>query len=249
MNIPPKYEDVVAKLEAAQTEIKCLKAVLNGMELKQVDDMVLAGVDACLFLGQESARIIKGIQAERNGLREELERANSRYDREVLGLNNEGDPIGGDPAGGYKNDNARLQQRLTVAEQRAGELERLIDSGAARDVLGERRRQIMEEHRLLSDDDDYTLGQLAWAASGYAAGSTPSHQAGGTLQPTNWPWAPRWWKPGTPRQMLIKSGALILAEIERIDRAALKPAEEPKYICDGCGSNGWTGNCEKCIPY
>jgi len=30
---------------------------------------------------------------------------------------------------------------------------------------------------------------------------------------------------------------------------ALKPAAEPKYTCDGCGSNGWTGNCEKCIPY
>lgn len=50
-------------------------------------------------------------------LREELERSTARYDREVLGLNNEGDPIGGDPAGGYKNDNARLQQRLTAAEQ------------------------------------------------------------------------------------------------------------------------------------
>lgn len=57
-------------------------------------------------------------------LREELERVKSRYDREVLGLNNEGDPIGGDPAGGYKNDNARLQQRLTVVEQRASMLER-----------------------------------------------------------------------------------------------------------------------------
>lgn len=82
MNIPPKYEDVVANLDAA--------------------------------LAREAA------------LREELERAKSRYDREVLGLNNEGDPIGGDPAGGYKNDNARLQQRLAVAEQRAGELEALL---------------------------------------------------------------------------------------------------------------------------
>ena len=37
--------------------------------------------------------------------------------------------------------------------------------------------------------------------------------------------------------------------IRDIAIAALKPAEEPKYICDGCGSNGWTGNCDKCIPY
>ena len=59
-------------------------------------------------------------------LREELERSTSRYDRDVLGLNNEGDPIGGDPAGGYKNDNARLQQRLTVAEQRADRMDELL---------------------------------------------------------------------------------------------------------------------------
>lgn len=37
----------------------------------------------------------------------------------------------------------------------------------------------------------------------------------------------------------------LMNEIESV----LNPAEEPKYICDGCGSNGWTGNCDKCIPY
>ncbi len=111
MNIPPKYEDVVAKLDAAQTEIKCLKAVLNGMEFKQVDDMVLDGVDACLFLGQESARITKGIQAERNGLREELERTKKAY--EAYGIDFDRS----------EEKSEALQQRLTVAEQRAGELE------------------------------------------------------------------------------------------------------------------------------
>lgn len=108
MSIPPKYEDVVAQLETeraritdyiaqrAQTELQldaalgreaalreeasCLKAVLNGMEFKQVDDMVSDGVDACLFLGQESARIIKGIQAERDALREELESIKASVD-------------------------------------------------------------------------------------------------------------------------------------------------------------------------
>lgn len=29
----------------------------------------------------------------------------------------------------------------------------------------------------------------------------------------------------------------------------LKPAEKSEHICDGCGSNGWTGSCDKCIPY
>lgn len=66
-------------------------------------------------------------QSELAALQEELEREKSRYAREVLGLNNEGDPIGGDPAGGYKNDNVQLQQRLTAAEQRNAELWKLVE--------------------------------------------------------------------------------------------------------------------------
>lgn len=34
-----------------------------------------------------------------------------------------------------------------------------------------------------------------------------------------WPWSRAWWKPASRRRCLIKAGALILAEIERIDRA------------------------------
>ena len=38
----------------------------------------------------------------------------SQYQRDVWGLNNECDPIGGDPAGGYANDNARLRTELAA---------------------------------------------------------------------------------------------------------------------------------------
>ena len=38
----------------------------------------------------------------------------SQYQRDVWGLNNEGDPIGGEPAGGYANDNARLRAELSA---------------------------------------------------------------------------------------------------------------------------------------
>ena len=37
-----------------------------------------------------------------------------------------------------------------------------------------------------------------------------------------WPWDREWWKPTTQRRDLVKAGALILAEIERIDRASGK---------------------------
>lgn len=38
----------------------------------------------------------------------------AQYQRDVFGLNNEGDPIGGDPAGGYANDTARLRSELAA---------------------------------------------------------------------------------------------------------------------------------------
>ncbi|MEB3421767.1 hypothetical protein VK682_24660 [Salipiger manganoxidans] len=41
-----------------------------------------------------------------------------------------------------------------------------------------------------------------------------------------WPWDRKWWKPTTPRRDLVKAGALIVAEIERLDRAALRAAQE-----------------------
>lgn len=39
--------------------------------------------------------------------------------------------------------------------------------------------------------------------------------------PADRPWPDEWWKPAGPRRNLVKAGALILAEIERLDRAAL----------------------------
>ena len=113
-----------------------------------------------------------------------------------------------------------LQQRLTAADERA---DVLSPGSALGDVHIERLRQIDVENRSPVDDDDYSLGQLAYAASGYAQGSVPAQQVQGCLRPSYWPWHPRWWKPGSPRRMLVKAGALILAEIERIDRLASKP--------------------------
>ena len=54
---------------------------------------------------------LEGEIAKRDARIAELE---ARYQRDVYGLNNEGDPIGGDPAGGYANDNARLCSELAA---------------------------------------------------------------------------------------------------------------------------------------
>lgn len=52
--------------------------------------------------------------------------AEDRYQRDVLGLNNEGDPIGGEPAGGYKNDVARLTAELEAVRASFDELASLV---------------------------------------------------------------------------------------------------------------------------
>lgn len=96
---------------------------------------------------------------------------------------------------------------------------------AARDVVAERQRQITSEGYTPKHDDEHGHGELARAASCYATVSStklnrvPSLYEGKT-PPPNWPWDSSWWRPGDPRRMLVKAGALILAEIERLDRAS-----------------------------
>jgi len=93
------------------------------------------------------------------------------------------------------------------------------ESAAARDILAERRRQIEAEGWTPEHDDAYASGVLAEAAASYALGAfeRPDHP------PESWPWDQAWWKPSEdPRRNLVKACALLLAEIERIDRADAK---------------------------
>lgn len=88
---------------------------------------------------------------------------------------------------------------------------------AWRDVKAERQRQVSVEGWTPEHDDEHTEAEMALAASCYAA--TAGGYAKGQMPP-HWPWAREWWKPTYGRRDLIKAGALILAEIERLDRAA-----------------------------
>lgn len=96
---------------------------------------------------------------------------------------------------------------------------------AIRDLIAERRRQVREEGYHLERDDQYTSGQLAEAASVYAFWAAPSGYTPdahldylNTKLPPCWPFGPEQWKPANQRLMLIKAGALILAELDRLDR-------------------------------
>ncbi|QNJ57351.1 hypothetical protein Dolphis_44 [Pseudomonas phage Dolphis] len=107
-----------------------------------------------------------------------------------------------------------------------GPVEHVWFSQASVDVGAERRRQIEGEERDFSHDDQYTAGELAAAAGSYAL---HAHDDATSLEgaPAWWPWDDPWFKLSDPRRNLVKAGALILAEIERLDRAAAaKPADQ-----------------------
>lgn len=94
---------------------------------------------------------------------------------------------------------------------------------AAIDVLAERQRQIEHEHYSHAhDDDEHETGELADAAACYAkqAGRYVRGFTGNSPPPAGWPWRDLDWKPKDARSNLVRAAALILAEIERLDRAA-----------------------------
>lgn len=102
---------------------------------------------------------------------------------------------------------------------------------AARDVLAERRRQVEVEGWTPEHDDEHG-GELAWAAAACAIAAAdalcPKSLGSGRYDrrpPLAWPWSLGWWKPAPPRRMIVKAAALLLAEIERLDRAGLGKGE------------------------
>lgn len=88
------------------------------------------------------------------------------------------------------------------------------DSGAAL-IAAERQRQIEDEGWTAEHDDAHTGGEMADAAACYALGRADATINGVYL----WPWANGWWRPGDPVRNLVKAGALIAAEIDRLKRS------------------------------
>lgn len=94
---------------------------------------------------------------------------------------------------------------------------KLDRDSAVSDILAERLRQIETEGWTSEHDDQHEVGQMAEAAACYAANAGGFVWIGGWPGEV-WPWAREWWKPSTPRRDLVKAAALIIAEIERLDR-------------------------------
>ena len=112
----------------------------------------------------------------------------------------------------------RAEAKLEAAEKRIAELEGGAFNPAILDVVAERQRQKTIEGWTPEHDDEHCNGELAMAAVCYINETGTVNRNGG--KPWGWPWDASWWKPKTRRRNLVKAGALILAELERIDRAA-----------------------------
>ena len=105
-------------------------------------------------------------------------------------------------------------------QARIAQLESRTVTAAAADVLAERKRQVTTEGWTPEHDDQHVNFEMAIAGGLYAISAVDSHHKLRNSAPSAWPWDRKWWKPDGPRRDLVKAGALILAEIERLDRAA-----------------------------
>ncbi len=85
------------------------------------------------------------------------------------------------------------------------------------EVIAERRRQVDVEGWTAEHDDEHPTGTLGLAAAAYVLDACGKHSQRDLVQQV-WPFDQEWWKPKDPRRDLIRAAALIIAEIERLDR-------------------------------
>jgi hypothetical protein len=114
-------------------------------------------------------------------------------------------------------------------------------------IAAERQRQIAVEGWTPEHDDEHCIGEMIGAAVTYAAhaleivsdGEVPGADTEGW-----WPWEDSWYKPSPDAtRNLVKAGALIAAEIDRINRLASRSKEPKTGPCSVCGDSDGKGYC------
>jgi len=101
-------------------------------------------------------------------------------------------------------------------------------SNGALDVMNERERQTHTPGWTQDLEDLQTGKHLAAAAAAFAL----SDPAAAISFINIFPWLSGGWRPKDPRSNLVLAGALIHAEIERLDRASARSAQGQRTLCE-----------------
>lgn len=106
-------------------------------------------------------------------------------------------------------------------------------------IEAERKRQISEEGWTAEHDDrEHAGGELADSAACYAMYHQNQTPFRGRVINTTWPWEHRFWKPSGVRvNNMVKAGALIAAEIDRLQRAEKRISPEEREFAKGNHEN------------
>ena len=138
-------------------------------------------------------------------------------------------------------ENRRLREEAALAagatEHHAQRAELMEPEGGVGLIAAERHRQISVEGWTAEHDDGHRRGELAQAALAYLYAGLVAHSGSmddwfknprtdimeGPASPVlRWPWDLAAWKPSDdPTRNLVRAGALIAAEIDRLQRATL----------------------------
>ncbi len=89
-------------------------------------------------------------------------------------------------------------------------------------IAAERHRQIDVEGWTPEHDDEHKDGELGEVAMHYidVAYAVLKNISDWKRVPFGWPWDKKWWKPSPdPIRNLVKAGALLCAEIDRLQRS------------------------------
>lgn len=208
-----------AQAEAERPEVVGYRSKESGMVYEQ--DYGLKNPQALTTVA-ECERIVGALRADRDSWAEQAEQRLADWDE----MRKERDAA-------LANVDALAVQVLKLGGTISFAHHRTDQAGqvpqAWLDVQAERRRQITAEGWTPEHDDQHSRGQMARAAACYAlAGSSaPNDGTAALLVSLAWPWDQQWWKPTSARRDLVKAGALVLAEIERLDRAGISQSPQP----------------------
>jgi len=107
-----------------------------------------------------------------------------------------------------------------------------FEQGGCIAITRERQRQIQEEGYSAAHDDGHRNGSIAQAAACYAETAALQIKNGLEQSPPcffhkDWPWEREYFQARDPRRNLVKAGALIAAEIDRLDRREAAFKKDP----------------------